>query len=80
MQQEGDAPSNPTFLEATVAQKINERTCRRVQNLRVGLINGQIVVHGSTNSYYVKSLALEAGEEIRALICPTPLLIDTQVR
>ena len=55
------------------------RRFRRVQNLRVELINGQIVVHGSTTSYYVKLLALEAAGEARALICPIPLLVDIQV-
>jgi hypothetical protein len=67
------------MLVCIVEQIIHERTFRRVQNLRVELINGQIVVQGSTTSYYVKLLALEAAREVRALICPKPLLVDIQV-
>jgi hypothetical protein len=80
MQPEGHSHWNPTELEGTVAQAINKRTSRRVQNLRVELVNNEVVVHGSTSSYYVKLLALEAAKEVRALICPTPLLVDIQVQ
>jgi hypothetical protein len=79
MQPEDEVQSYPAKLVCTVEQIIHERTFRRVQNLRVELINGQIVVHGSTRSYYVKLLALEAAGEARALICPIPLLVDIQV-
>jgi hypothetical protein len=79
MQPEDEVQSNPANLVCTVEQIIHERTFRRVENLRVELLNGQIVVHGSTTSYYVKLLALEAAREARALICPIPLLVDIQV-
>jgi hypothetical protein len=79
MDQEGEVWGNPSQLERAVEQKIHQRTCRRVKNLRAELINGQIVVHGSTKSYYVKVLAIEAAREVRALICPIPLLVDIQV-
>jgi hypothetical protein len=79
MQPEGKVQSNPAQLELTVEQTIHERTFRRIQNLRVERINGQIVVHGSSKSYYVKLLALEAAREVRALICPIPLVVDIQV-
>jgi hypothetical protein len=36
------------------------------------MIRGQIVIHGSTESYYVKLLALEAAKEILASTCPIP--------
>jgi hypothetical protein len=79
MEQEGEVQRNPTKLELTVEHIIHERTFRRVQNLRVELNDGQIVVHGSTRSYYVKLLALEAAGEVRTWICPIPLLVDIQV-
>jgi hypothetical protein len=79
MEQEAEVQSNGAKRESTVEQKLQETTSGRVQNLRVELIDGQIVVHGSTRSYYVKSLALEAAREIRALICPIPLLVDIRV-
>jgi len=79
MQPEDEVQSNPAKLVCTVEQKIHERTFRRVANLRIEWINGQIVVHGSARSYYVKLLALEAAGEARALICPRPLLVDIQV-
>jgi hypothetical protein len=80
MQPGGKVQSDSSELEQIVEQRIQARTCRRVQNLRVELINGQIVVHGSTTSYYVKLLALEAAREVRTLICPIPLLVDIQVK
>jgi hypothetical protein len=79
MQPEGEVQSNPAKLEWTVEQSINARTFRRVQNLRVQLIAGQIVVHGSAGSYYVKLLALEAAREVLASIGPIPLLVDIQI-
>ena len=79
MQPPDQVQSNPAKLERTVEQEIHRRTFRRVQNLRVELIKGQIVVHGRTRSYYDKLLALEAAREVGVLICPIPLLIDIQV-
>ena len=79
MQPEDEVQSYAAKLVCTVEQIIHERTFRRVQNLRVELINGQIVVQGSTTSYYVKLLTLEAAREVRVLICPRPLLVDIQV-
>jgi len=72
----GDVQSE---LERTVERKIHERTFGRVHNLRVESIDGQIVVHGSATSYYVKLLALEAGREVSALIGPMTVDVDIQV-
>jgi hypothetical protein len=77
--QDGEAQRNPTKLELTVEHLIHKRTFRRVRNLRVELINGQIVVRGNTRSYYDKLLALEAAREAGTLVCPIPLLVDIQV-
>ena len=79
MEQEGEFQEKAARLELTAAQEIHKRTFGRIQDLRVELINGQLVVRGSTNSYYVKSLALEAAQEVRALVCPIPLLVDIHV-
>ena len=79
MQPEGEVQSNPAKLLGTVERRIHERTLRRVQNLRVQLIDGQIVVRRSAGSYYVKLLALEAAREVLASISPVPLLNDIQV-
>ncbi len=79
MQPEGNLLSISANLERTVEQKIHERTFRRVLNLRVELINGQILVHGSARSYYVKLLALEAAREVLASTCSIPLNVDIQV-
>jgi hypothetical protein len=71
--------SYPSELERIVEHKVRERTGRHVQNLRVELMDRQIVVRGSAQSYYVKLLALEAVREVRALICPVSLLVDIDV-
>ncbi len=70
MQQEADVRSNRAQIEETI---------EHVQNLRVEMNNGQVVIHGSTKSYYVKLLALEAAKEVLASTCPIPLLVDIQV-
>jgi hypothetical protein len=75
MQEQGHLHS----IQTKVEQKVHERTFRRVQNLRVELIHGQIVIHGSARSYYVKLLALEAAREVLASSCPLPLCVDIQV-
>jgi hypothetical protein len=66
MQPEGEVQCNPAKVERTEEQRIHTRTFRRVRNLRVRLVDGQIVVHGSTGSYYVKLLALEAARGVLA--------------
>ena len=70
MQQEANVQSDLAMLERTVEHRIHERTFRRVQNLKVELINGQIVVHGTARSYYVKLLALEAAREVLGFDLP----------
>jgi hypothetical protein len=79
MQPPDEVQSDPDKLELTVEQEIHRRTFRRVHNLRVELIKGQIVAHGKTRADYDKLLALGAAREVGVLICPIPLLMDIQV-
>jgi hypothetical protein len=79
MQEVDKVQATQATLELAVEQKVHERTFRRVRNLRVELIHGQIVIHGSARSYYVKLLALEAARQVLASTCPLPLSVDIQV-
>jgi hypothetical protein len=79
MQPEREMQSEHGHLKRTVEHRIHERTSRRVQNLRVEAIDGQIVVRGTARSFFVKLLALEAAREVLALTCSAPLLVDIEV-
>ena len=46
-------------LERSIERQIVQRTWSRIHRLQVELVDGRIVVHGCTSSYYVKQLALQ---------------------
>jgi hypothetical protein len=51
-------------LASHLEHRINERTHRRVQQLRVELDEDRLIIHGWVNSRYVKQLALDAVGEV----------------
>jgi len=61
-------------------QQIVQRTWGRVRQLRVERVDGRVVVHGSTPSYYVKQLVLEAVREARAAESVGPVHLNISVR
>ena len=64
----------------TLEQRILQRTWGRVRQLRVERVDGRIVVHGSTPSYYVKQLVLEAIRELHAGAPSEPVHMNITVR
>jgi hypothetical protein len=60
-----------------VERAIRDRTWRRVSNLCVESRGEIVVIRGSTRTYYLKQLALEAARE--ALATTRPFLIDIDV-
>jgi hypothetical protein len=50
-------------LGPAVRRRITQKTWGRVQELRVAVADGRVVVHGLAPSYYVKQLALLAVRE-----------------
>ncbi len=46
-------------LERSIERQIVQRTWSRIHRLHVEVVEGRIVVHGCTSSYYVKQLALQ---------------------
>jgi hypothetical protein len=54
-------------LAQAIERSIQERTWRRVDGLRVEIGGNRVTIHGATQSYYVKQLAIQAVfESIRS--------------
>ena len=47
-------------LRQIIERRIVERTWRRIRQLRVGVCAERVVVHGQTQCYYAKQLAIQA--------------------
>lgn len=67
------ALSNPTYTEAAsfaarntsdLTDRIDSKTFRQVRNLRVVQDDGRVVLHGFSESYYVKQLATHAALDL----------------
>ena len=51
-------------LASRLARQVQERTRGRVRGVRVEVTADRVVVHGRTDSYHVKQLALQAVGEV----------------
>jgi carbon storage regulator len=62
----GNKPKPPQSrdVDARLADWIKRRTGGRVRSLRVERQPGQVIVHGSANTYYARQLAQQAASEI----------------
>jgi hypothetical protein len=52
-------PNRRTELAQAIERQIVQRTWGRIHRLQVEIIDDRVVVHGYTQSYYSKQLALE---------------------
>ena len=77
MQAEATLECNDSELLQMVERAIRERTWGRVSKLCVESRGELVVIAGSTQTYYLKQLALEATRE--ALAATRPFLIDIDV-
>jgi hypothetical protein len=77
MQAEVTVEGHDSEILRAVERAIRERTWGRVSNLRVESRGEIVVVRGSTQTYYLKQLTLEAARE--ALATTRPFLIDIDV-
>jgi carbon storage regulator len=69
-------------FEQWLAERINQRTYGRINQLSVEAIDGRIVVHGSTRSYHARQLALAAVQAILDDSCAPqspPVEFDVEV-
>jgi len=48
---------SPVALAVELERHIQERTGRKVRDLRVELVSKRVTLHGRTTTYYVKQLA-----------------------
>ena len=77
MQSETIMACNDSEIAGVIERAIRERTRGQVRHLRVELTGESVVVHGSTPTYYLKQLALEAARS--ALARTRQLIIDIDV-
>jgi hypothetical protein len=77
MQPETNMACNDTEIAGVIERVVRERTWNRVRQLRVELTGESVVVHGSTPTYYLKQIALEAARS--TLARTRPLIIDIDV-
>ena len=47
-------------LAEAIERRIMERTWRQIRRLRIDVLPNDVYVHGQTESYYVKQLAIQA--------------------
>jgi hypothetical protein len=80
MNQAATLSTPPSDALGILQQRIVLRTCDRVRQLRVERVDGRIVVHGSTPSYYVKQLVLEAIREAGTVEPSEPVRLNIRVR
>jgi hypothetical protein len=66
-------------LPRTLEQQIEKRTWGRVRQLRVESDRNRIIVRGSTPSYYVKQLVVQAILESLAGEAGVPVSLDIKV-
>jgi hypothetical protein len=74
MQPEATVANNDPEITSAIELAIRKRTWDRVRHLRVEWTGGSVLVHGSTDTYYLKQLALEAART--NLGGSRPLIID----
>lgn len=66
-------------LERSIERQIVQRTWSRIHRLQVELVDGRIVVHGCTSSYYVKQLALQGVLDVLGSADSVCVDLDIQV-
>jgi hypothetical protein len=76
MQPEAIVACNDSQIAGALERAIRKRTCDRVTNLQVEWRCELVVVSGSTRTYYVKQLALEAAREALGIARPLRIEID----
>jgi hypothetical protein len=66
-------------LEQTLERRITERTWGRIRRLRVAVEEGRVLIHGFTESYYAKQLAIQGAREALGPGRGRDLVVDIEV-
>ena len=66
-------------LERSIERQIVQRTWSRIHRLQVETVDGRIVVHGCTSSYYVKQLALQGVLDVLGSADSAAVDLDIEV-
>jgi len=73
---EAEAKPGLEGLRLAIEWRIEQRTWGRIRQLKVEVIDGCVIVHGCSTTYYTKQLALVAVREVAA---SWPVEFDIQV-
>ena len=57
-------PANPVALQKELADRVWQRTGRRIRNLSIELRPDGIVLHGKAPTYHVKQLAQQGVRDL----------------
>jgi hypothetical protein len=66
-------------LEQTLERRITERTWGRIRRLRVEVAEDRVLIHGFTESYYAKQLAIQGALDVLGPRRPRELVLDIEV-
>jgi len=69
----------PSDLETALLQQIEQRTCGQVRRLRIDVRPDRVVIHGSTPTYYLKQLVLEAVLDVTRSQPVPPVRLNIQI-
>jgi BON domain len=66
----------PSLAEA-IAHRVAAQTGRRVQNLKVELSDGRIILRGRASTYHVKQLAQHAAQDtLSAVLVVNAIVVE----
>ena len=71
--------SEPIDLKKALREQINSRTWRGVQQLGIEVMADRVLITGTTTSYYLKQLALEAVKEVAQKTELPPVRLEIRV-
>jgi hypothetical protein len=66
-------------LEQALERRITERTWGRIRRLRVEVATDRVLIHGFTESYYAKQLAIQGALDVLGPRRPQELVLDIEV-
>jgi hypothetical protein len=66
-------------LAEALERRITERTWGRIRRLRVDVADDRVLIHGFTQSYYAKQLAIQGALDVLGPGRPRELVLNIEV-
>jgi len=60
--------TDSTWIERSLEHHVRQRTGRRLRDLQIAKVGARIVMQGTSPSYYVKQLALQAVRDLQNVL------------